>query len=622
MKRTLRAIVASLFLLAVFNSFLHAQPENPAQPVSRIYHQLVHHEKTNSVFLFGGNYTHGGGDAQIPDVWRFSLENKRWTYVGANRPNTYVDPYGNRSVVPAHSPVLDTESDKIIFFNRSKKTWAFDPVTLKWEKMAPVLLPPTRCGQVMAYDSESDRVLMFGGFKCFATQDPPLDDLWAYDYNSDSWEEILTDTVPEARMYTEMIYHAASDRIYMWGGRQTKIFEDTTMWEFDYNQASWYPIPAKGGPDMPYSYSEMIYHPVSQEIFMYGGGPLYNTFTGYNRDESWIFSREDSSWMLVDVVNVPEKISNHSMVYLPESNEIFLFGGEIGNEMYTNKMLPGTWIMDYATKTWREVLFAYAGKDGLWCPDQMEEVLVGGAPTAWGGVEPYSYSWDAAGYLNGSVQEVNDLIDDPLGANPALISLSDSVAFYLEVTDSTGSVALDTVWHAFSNLSVCPDLWTAEFFRGDSLQLEHCVEGGMGPLSYLWEPAEHLSDTSVSNPWASTDTLSVTFELIATDTLGCEVRSEYMVNYSTTGIDDPSFPKDAVSIHTMKEGNRTILMIEHNLPESLTMEIFRADGSIVEILSVECGRQQKSLDHYSTGIYIYRFRDNQKLLGSGKLIVH
>jgi hypothetical protein len=326
--------------------------------------------------------------------------------------------------------------------------------------------------------------------------------------------------------------------------------------------------------------------------------------------------------MPVAQVNVPPKVSNHSMVYLPESNEIFLFGGEIGNEMYTNKMLPGTWIMDYATKTWREVLFAYAGNEGLWCPDQLEEVLVGGAPTAWGGVEPYSYSWDAAGYLNGSVQEVNDLIDDPLGANPALISLSDSVALYLEVTDSTGSVALDTVWHTFSNLSVCPDMWTAEFFRGDSIQLDHCVEGGMEPLSYHWAPAEFLSDTSASNPWASTDTLSVTFELVVTDTLGCEVRSEYTVSYSTTGIDDPSFQEGGVRINAFKEGSRTILMIEHDLPEALTMEIFRTDGSVVEMVQVERGRYVKSLDRYSTGIYIYRLKDSQQLLGSGKLIVH
>lgn len=620
MKRILHASVAGILMLASSTDFLNAQLENPPQPREKIYHDLVYHEKTNSVFLFGGWHTHGVDVA--PEVWRFSLDQKQWTHVTNNRAIIFVDPYGKRYVVPANSPVLDTESDKIIFFNRNGRTWAFDPVTLKWEKMAPELLPEGRCGHIMAYDSESDRVLMFGGFRCKTLQDPMFNDLYAYDYNNDSWEEILTDTVPEKRIYMDMVYDSSSDRTFMWGGRQTSgTFEDTTMWVFDYKQAAWNPIPVKGGPDMPYSYSEMIYHPVNQEIFLYGGGPLITTFYGYNRDESWVYTAEDSTWKLTAAINVPAKISNHSMVYIPTSDEILLFGGETGKNMYEDKLLEGTWIMDYATKTWREVLFTYAGEEGFWCSDQLEDVLMGGVPTAWGGVEPYSYTWDASGYLNGSVQEVGTLLDDPALANPALISTFDSAVFFLEVTDSTGAISYDTVWHAFSNLSVCPDLWTAELFRGDSIQLDHCVEGGMEPLTYRWSPAEYLSDTAAPHPWATTDTASVTFELIASDTLGCEVRVEFTVNYSTTGIGDSSYPQAEVLINAIQEENKTILMIEHDQAEPLIMEIFRADGSMVELVRVEGGRQQKPLDNYASGIYIYRFRNSRQLMGSGKIIV-
>jgi len=47
--------------------------------------------------------------------------------------------------------------------------------------------PAGRALGQMVYDAESDRLILFGGFDA-ALQ--PLDDVWAYDFNTDSWEQV------------------------------------------------------------------------------------------------------------------------------------------------------------------------------------------------------------------------------------------------------------------------------------------------------------------------------------------------------------------------------------------------------------------------------------------------
>jgi len=74
-------------------------------------------------------------------------------------------------------------------------------------------------------------------------------------------------------------------------------------------------------------------------------------------------------------------------------------------------------------------LEADAGMDSLTCGDS---ILLGGNPTAFNGIPPYTYSWTPT----------NDLSDSS-SANP-MASVS-STTYFLEVTDSLGCKAFDTI---------------------------------------------------------------------------------------------------------------------------------------------------------------------------------
>jgi hypothetical protein len=289
--------------------------------------------------------------------------------------------------------------------------------------------------------------------------------------------------------------------------------------------------------------------------------------------------------------------------------------------MYRDVMLDGTWIQDYSNKTWHEELFAFAGNDAMLCSNNLDGILLGGENTAWGGLAPYSFSWSADGLVNGNPVEASDLLDDVASPNPAWAAAADSVRFFLEVTDSAGTVAYDTVDYRISSLSVCEDVWEEEFFKGDSVQLDHCVEGGMGPVTYLWEPSAYLSDSTASRPWASTDSLSRTFELVAIDTLGCEVSSTFKVTFSTVGMERQTEQEAFVTVRSVMESNETRLLIENRLPETLHLDILGISGRLMEQFTLPQGSYDYHLSSYKPGLYLYRITSPDAVIGTGKFVI-
>lgn len=153
-------------------------------------------------------------------------------------------------------------------------------------------------------------------------------------------------------------------------------------------------------------------------------------------------------------------------------------------------------------------------------------ILLGGAPTASGGLPPYTYNWlPATGLSNASV------------ANPTA-TITSSVTYTLSVTSADGCVLTDTVQviynagstHAeagFGNSSLC---------TGGIILLggNPTGSGGTGPYTYKWLPSAGLSDSTASNPTAAI-TSNATYVLTVTDSLGCQDMDSVTVLFSSIG---------------------------------------------------------------------------------------
>ncbi|MEE9237841.1 MAG: kelch repeat-containing protein, partial [Thermoplasmata archaeon] len=117
-----------------------------------------------------------------------------------------------------------------------------------WTDVNPAPRPSPRFYHAMAYDSESDRVVLFGGF---VVTDPPEaevgDDTWAYDVNTDTWTNMDPVSRPSPRFYHAMAYDSESDRVVLFGGSTATTFSDET-WTYDLNTNTWTDVTPAVGP--------------------------------------------------------------------------------------------------------------------------------------------------------------------------------------------------------------------------------------------------------------------------------------------------------------------------------------------------------------------------------------
>lgn len=214
---------------------------------------------------FGG---YAGGTAVYGDVRR--LMDDTWVRHVWMRPEDGSPPSARAGSVMAY----DTESELFVLFGGdvapfdarlpTNETWTFDGVD--WVERSPELSPrpkseghPTLFELTLAYDSAADRsILLIGG-----------DETWAYDANTDTWEERAAPGL-DADFMGAAAYHGGMGRVIAYGGAPTSGSQET--WAYDYPSDNWQLIETATNPG-PLGDHAMAYDPVSGLLFMYGGSP-------------------------------------------------------------------------------------------------------------------------------------------------------------------------------------------------------------------------------------------------------------------------------------------------------------------------------------------------------------
>src|SRR5439155_592798 len=162
---------------------------------------------------------------------------------------TNKDPFPKPPMRYCHATAYDAQSDRVILFGGDlagglfNDTWAYDFNTNAWTDMAPGLSPPATLCDAMAYDSESDRLIMFGG----VGSPVYLNDTWAYEFNKNTWTNAPAG--PSARYSHAMVYDSQTDRVILFGGYSvgpgSGYLNDT--WAYDFNTNAWtsmdHPVP-------------------------------------------------------------------------------------------------------------------------------------------------------------------------------------------------------------------------------------------------------------------------------------------------------------------------------------------------------------------------------------------
>ena len=278
----------------------------------------------------------------------------------------------------------DSQSDRIVQFGgilsltsnlATDETWTFDYNTNNWTNAAPAIAPSPRLGTYMTYDSGSDRVILFGGI----TLNPSTviyNDTWAYDLETNTWEEMSPTSAPDARYGSAIIYDSESDRVILFGGNPsstttTSTFSDT--WMYDYELDRWAEVSTTGNPPAGYT-GKMAYDSESDKVVFFGGYP-----DNSERNQTWIFDLNANLWTQVSPNPHPDGRFRHHMVYDVESDAVIMFGGMTGDWFSEESVLDTTWSYDTNDDTWTQ-MSALSGSTPTTTPTSPTTPVDGGIP--------------------------------------------------------------------------------------------------------------------------------------------------------------------------------------------------------------------------------------------------
>ena len=168
-------------------------------------------------YLFGGWYGCFSDGCFYDDLWRYSFESATWSQITV----TGVRPSRRWK----HSLIFDELNSRLLMFgglNSSQQElddlWAFDLISASWQALStPGARPTGRQGHMIAVDTSRNRMWMFGGATAGATSN----ELWYLDFSvvAPVWVQVSTfGTRPSGRSEATMVYDSARDRLILFGG--------------------------------------------------------------------------------------------------------------------------------------------------------------------------------------------------------------------------------------------------------------------------------------------------------------------------------------------------------------------------------------------------------------------
>jgi len=264
--------------------------------------------------LFGGV----SGFHSLDDTWAYNLNGNAWT-----NKSPALAPSGG-------STAYDSQSDRIIMFGG--KTWAYDLDSNTWTDMNPVVAPSPRGSFSIAYDAQSDRVIIFGG-----RYSDPNNETWAYDFNSNTWTNMSPPTSPPVSYGHSMVYDSRADRmvVYIPAAQLSWVFE---TWAYNYDTNTWTNMTSASHPHFGANYG-MAYDTQSDRVVVFGGNFVPSNTYAYDYD--------NNTWTDLDPPTQPSSRQEFDMAYDLQSDRIVLFGGSGGGVVEDD-----TWAYDFDTNTW------------------------------------------------------------------------------------------------------------------------------------------------------------------------------------------------------------------------------------------------------------------------------
>ncbi|MHA3964348.1 MAG: Kelch repeat-containing protein, partial [Candidatus Thorarchaeota archaeon SMTZ1-45] len=274
------------------------------------------------------------------DTWTYDYNSNTWTNMS---PSSM--PVGRGAHMMAYNQRADVtvmfggvagwqaDDEKIL-----TDTWTYDVNTNTWTNMSPASNPTPRVAAAMAYDNESDIIVMFGGW---LPDWSASDETWIYNLTSNTWTNVTTGSQPEARFYGNLVYDYKNSRLLLVGGTNWDgLLHD--IWEYNYGSNIWTEILATN--EAPVPAVGMTYDSESELIVAYGG-PI-DLSEAVFVTETWTFNLTSRQWNNTWSQNNPRERSRQYLAYDIESDRTIMYGGALPSGQQ-GEAIGDTWAYDY-----------------------------------------------------------------------------------------------------------------------------------------------------------------------------------------------------------------------------------------------------------------------------------
>jgi hypothetical protein len=302
-----------------------------SQPSARSNHGMSYDTSRHQLVLFGGDPEHtSASDTWVNDgtYWR-ELEigiDRAGSVGGTKLPLTYD---AARQVSVLVSPYYGEDFD-----SSGSETLTFDGSA--WRSVTADLSLPGRSEHALSYDGARQRVLLFGG-SAMQADDECLGDTWLWD--GEHWTNPAPSVSPPARARHALAYDSQRQRIVLFGGTPsapiTIIEEDSSehagtfcdgpalgdTWEWD--GSHWEnrsPVSFPPGRER----HALAYDELRQRVVLFGGSRGGDEEAD-NLNDTWEW--DGATWTQIFPRNSPSARVGHEMVYDDTLKKVVLFGG-------------------------------------------------------------------------------------------------------------------------------------------------------------------------------------------------------------------------------------------------------------------------------------------------------
>lgn len=275
-----------------------------------------------------------------------------WTQITASGPAARYD----------HTMVYDSTGQKVILFGGRDASssfndlWQWDSGTATWTQLSSTgATPSARYGHAMAYDSNRDKVVVFGGWDASGREN----DLWEWDPVTSTWMEIILPApLPPARRWHGMAYDPLRAQLVIHGGSGAAgALSDT--WEWNGNPANaWVhksTLPCLPPPNMgmcPRFDFGMAYNEATATVVLFGGTDGFNCSSIDSLYQSFDFTYEwnGTAWGIdPQTGGNPERRHKHEFVFDSVSDKMVFYGGTQISCAAGGGVESDTWTWENAT---------------------------------------------------------------------------------------------------------------------------------------------------------------------------------------------------------------------------------------------------------------------------------